>query len=108
MLSDYINHTALNVECDKITVASMVWWCQLGLAPTYLIDLWRPVSSTLRSCSQSCSPYHADPAWSVEAPTVWNGLPLALCLLFRTLSDIFYNQLKTVLFDRAGVGGHLW
>jgi len=30
--------------------------------------------------------------------------PLVLCLLPRTLSDPFYNQLKTVLFDHAGVG----
>ena len=43
-------------------------------------------------------------ACSVVAPTVWNGLPPALGLLPRTLSDTFYNQLKTVLFDRAGVG----
>ena len=43
-------------------------------------------------------------ACSVVAPTVWNGLPPALRLLPRTLSDTFYNQLKTVLFDRAGVG----
>jgi len=41
---------------------------------------------------------------SVVAPTVWNDLPPALCLLPITLSDTFYNQLKTALFDRAGVG----
>ena len=43
-------------------------------------------------------------ACSVLAPTVWNGLPPALYLLPRTISDPFYNQLKTFLFDRAGVG----
>ena len=33
-----------------------------------------------------------------------NGFPLELRLLSRTLSDTFYRRLKTVLFDRAGVG----
>jgi len=33
-----------------------------------------------------------------------NGLPLELRLLSRTLSDIFYCHLKTVLFGHAGVG----
>src|SRR6218665_3986168 len=81
--------------------ASMVLRCQLGLAPTYLIDLCRPVSGSRSSRSsergllsvpfasttimQSC-------ACSVVAPTVWNSLPPALRLLPRTLSD------------RAGVG----
>jgi len=32
-------------------VTSMVWRCQLGLAPTYLIDLCRPVSGSRGSCS---------------------------------------------------------
>ena len=43
-------------------------------------------------------------AFSVVGPTVWNGLPLELRLLPRTLSDLFYVNLKTVLFGRAGVG----
>src|SRR6218665_310788 len=46
-------------------VTSMVWRYQMGLAPTYLIDLCRPVSgsrssrslrSSERGCSQSRSP----------------------------------------------------
>jgi len=41
--------------------------------------------------------YH-EHACSVVVPTVWNGL------LPRTLSDTYYNHLKTVLFDRTGVG----
>ena len=41
-------------------VASLVWRCQLGLAPTYLLDLCRPVSGTrssrsLRSAGKGCS-----------------------------------------------------
>src|SRR6218665_3538020 len=90
----------------------------MGLAPTYLIDLCRPVSgsrssrslrSSERGCSQSRLPVGPTTimqsrAHSVVAPTVWNSLPPALRLLPRTLSDTFYTQLKTVLFDRAGVG----
>ena len=40
----------------------------------------------------------------VNGPSVWIGLHLDLRLLSRTLSDTFYNWLKTVLFDGAGVG----
>ena len=43
-------------------------------------------------------------AFCVNGPSVWNGLPLELLLLSRTLSDTFHHRLKTVLFDRAGVG----
>ena len=43
-------------------------------------------------------------AFYVNVPSVWNSLPLELHLLSRTLSDAFYNRLKIVLFDRAGVG----
>src|SRR6218665_3455732 len=100
-------------------VASLVWRCQLGLAPTYLIDLCRPVSGSRSSRSLRSSerglllvPFARTTimqsrACSVVAPMVWNSLHPAPCLLPRTLSDTFYNQLKTVLFDRAGVGLHL-
>jgi len=37
-------------------------------------------------------------------PSVWNGRPLELRLLSRTPSGRFYCLLRTVLFDRAGVG----
>ena len=40
-------------------------------------------------------------ACSVVAPKVWN---CATPNNYRKLSHTFYNQLKTVLFDRAGVG----
>src|SRR6218665_919352 len=97
-------------------VASMVWRCQLGLAPTYLIDLCRPVSGSrsnpsLRSSERGFLSVQfarttiiQSRACSVVAPTVWNCHPPAPRLLPRTLSDTFYNQLKTILFDRAGVG----
>src|SRR6218665_3652644 len=97
-------------------VASLVWRCQLGLAPIYLIDLCRPVSGSRSSrCLRSSErgllsvPFARTTimqsrACSVVALTVWNSLPPALRLLPRTLSDTFYNQLNTVLFDRAGAG----
>src|SRR6218665_1234351 len=97
-------------------VASLVWRCQLGLALAYLIDLCRPVSGSRSSRSLRSSerglfsvPFARTTimqsrACSVVAPTVFNSLLPALCLLPRTHSDTFYNQLKTVLFDRAGVG----
>ena len=104
--------------CERIEyrIASLVWRCQLGLAPTYLLDLCRPVSDsrsgrTLRSAVREVLsvPFARTTtmqrrAFSVVGPVVWNGLPLELRLLPRSLSDTFYNRLKTVLFDRAGVG----
>src|SRR5688572_8507541 len=41
-------------------VAFLVWRCQLGLAPSYLLDLCRPVSTirssrSLRSAGKGCS-----------------------------------------------------
>ena len=96
-------------------VASMVWRCQLGLAPTYLIDFCRPVSDSwsnrsLRSSERGLlsvpfarTTIMQSRACSVVVPAVWNSLPPVLCLLPRTLSDTFYNQLKTFLFNRAGV-----
>src|SRR6218665_2808168 len=81
---------------------SLVWRCQLSLAPTYLIDLCRPVSGSrssrsLRSSERgllsvpfACTAIMQSRACSVVAPTVWNSLPPALRLLPRTLSDTFY------------------
>src|SRR6218665_837505 len=97
-------------------VASMVWRCQLGLAPTYVIDLCRPVlgsrnGRSLRSSERGLlsvpfarTTIMQTRTCSVVAPTVWNSLPPALRLLPSTLSGTFYNQFKTVLFDPAGVG----
>ena len=97
-------------------IASLVWRCNLGLAPTYLLDLCRPVSEsrgsrTLRSAAGGVlsAPFARTAtmqrrAFSVVGSVVWNGLPLEFRLLPRTLSDTFYNRLKTILFDRAGVG----
>ena len=96
-------------------VASLIWRCQLGLAPTYLLDLCRPLLSTRSNCSLRSAgkgllsvPFARTSimqsrAFSVVGPAVWNGLPLELRLFPRSLSDTFYKRLKTVLFCRAGV-----
>ena len=44
------------------------------------------------------------PLHAVVGPTIWNGLPLSIRSLLRTLSQTFLSQLKAVLFGRAGVG----
>src|SRR6218665_3131979 len=71
-------------------VASMVWRCQLGLAPTYVIDLCRPVlgsrnGRSLRSSERGLlsvpfahTTIMQSRTCSVVAPTVWNSLPPAL------------------------------
>src|ERR1700733_11669043 len=43
-------------------------------------------------------------AFSVLGPLTWNGLPLELRLLPRSISSVFLSSLKTVLFRRARVG----
>ena len=97
-------------------VASLVWRCQLGLEPIYLLDLCRSVSGAqssraLRSLGKGflSVPYARTTtmqgrAFSVVGPAVWNGLPLELRLFPRTLSISFYSHLKTALFYRAEVG----
>ena len=103
-------------------VASLVWRFQLGIAPNYLIiikiiDLYRSVSRIAREgylhtlCGKGILsvPFthttlmQARP-FCVNGLSVWNGFTLELRLLSRTHSDTFYRRLKTVLFDRAGVG----
>src|SRR6218665_3356490 len=87
-------------------------WASLRLTESTFVDLYR-VLEVVALCAHrrgvALSPvrpyrYHAKPRLFCCGPTVWNSLPPALRLLPRTLSDTFYNHLKTVLFDRAGVG----
>ena len=46
-------------------------------------------------------------AFEVASPSIWNGLPLSIRSLPRTLSQTFLSQLKAVLFGRVGVGKRL-
>src|SRR6218665_202601 len=43
-------------------------------------------------------------AFAVAGPSIWNGLPLSIRSLPRTLPQTFLSQLKAVLFGRVGVG----
>jgi len=94
----------------------LVWRCQFGIAPIYLINLRRSVSGnasgrSLRSAKRGLLSvpfarftFMQARTFCVNGPAVWNGLPLDLRLLSGTFSDTFYNRLKTTLVDRAGVG----
>ena len=41
-------------------------------------------------------------AFAVVGPSIWNGLPLSIHSLPRTLPQTFLSQLKAVLFGRVG------
>src|SRR6218665_2178686 len=42
--------------------------------------------------------------FAVVGPSIWNGLPLTIRSLPRTLSQTVLSRLKAVLFGRVGVG----
>ena len=95
-------------------IASLVWRCLSGWAPSYLRELCRPLSScTDRRALRSS--VHGDLAvpfarsatmqsrsFSVVGPTTWNGLTLDL----RHLPNCsqFHQLLKTAFFRMAWVG----
>jgi hypothetical protein len=97
-------------------IASLVWRCHMGLAPSYLLELCRPVAASrgdrlLRSAGSGVlsvpfarTAMMQTRAFLVVAPTIWNSLPPELRLLCKSFSGAFYKHLKTVLFVRAGVG----
>src|SRR6218665_2287214 len=100
----------------EFRVAVLVWYSLISQAPAYLTNLCCPslsAQSTLHLHSVEQGLLHApfartsalhSRAFSVIAPLVWNGLPLALRSLPREFSQKFLQQLKTTLFARAGVG----
>src|SRR6218665_2562615 len=93
-------------------MAALVWRCLLGLAPTYLVELFGPTLCarryrSLRSAEQGL--LHLSFArtstvqkrtFKVVGPSIWNGLSLLIRILQRTLSQPFLSQLtcKVVLF----------
>ena len=97
-------------------IDALVWRCLLGLAPAYLRELCCPTSGALGRRSLGSAEMGAllvpfertstmqNRAFSVVGSLLWNGLPLALRLLPKVHSDLFYSGLKTALFSRAGVG----
>src|SRR6218665_579443 len=97
-------------------IAALLWRCLLDLAPAYLVEFCGSTQSArsslpLRSADQGllrvpCPRTSASQklAFAVVVPSLWNGLPLSIRLLPRTLSQTFPSQLKAVLFGRVGVG----
>src|SRR6218665_2739317 len=100
--------------CEKC--CALVWRCLLGLAPAYLVEFCGPIQSarssrSLRSVDQGLlrvpfarTSARQKRAFAVVGPSIWNGLPLSIRSLPRTLSQTFLSQLKAVLFGRVGVG----
>src|SRR6218665_970005 len=95
-------------------IASLVWRCLSGWAPSYL--LCRPLSScagrrTLRSSVHgnllvpfARSATMQTRSFSVVGPTTWNGLTIDLNHLPNGTYSQFHHHLKTVLFRLAWVG----
>src|SRR6218665_2478092 len=94
-----------------------IWRCLLGLALAYLVEFCGP-HKVHGAPSPSVQPIKVlrvglpfartstrqKRAFAVVGPSMWNGLPLSIRSLPRTLSQTFFSQLKAVLFGRVGVG----
>src|SRR6218665_616 len=97
-------------------LSTIVWRCVLGIAPTYLLELFILTLSctgrqSLRSASRgdfvvphSRTPIKQHRAFSIVGPSVWNSLPSEIRSLPRDLSSSFYKLLKTFIFGRAWAG----
>src|SRR6218665_2617102 len=89
-------------------LSTIVWRCALGIAPTYLLDLFILTSSctgrqSLRSaCRGGAIKQHR--AFSIVGPSLWNSLPPEIRSLPRDFSSSFYKLLKTFIFARAWAG----
>src|SRR6218665_4006034 len=93
-------------------LSTIVWRCVLGIAPTYLLELFTLTSlssgrQSLRSASRRHFVVrHARTAikqhrvFSIVSPSAWNGLRS----LPRDLSSSFYKLLKTFIFARFWAG----
>ena len=95
----------------------MVWHCLRGIAPVYLQQLYRPVSTlvgrrALRSSSgdkllvpRVNTPTMQHRAFSVVAPSIWNSFPLQIRMLpLKSYTPLLYKLLKTDLFQRGWTG----
>src|SRR6218665_3458582 len=97
-------------------IASLVWRCLSGWAPSYLRELCRPLSSCAgrRALQSSAHGYLVAPfassatmqtrSFSVVGPNTWNGLPADLRHLPNGACSQFHHLLMTVLFRLAWVG----
>src|SRR6218665_1208500 len=120
---DHISHNMRDVlhwlpfpQRISYRIASLVWRCLSGWAPSYLRELRRPLSSCLgRRALQSSAhgnlvvPFARSAtmqtcSFSVVGPKTWNGLPVDLRHLPNGACSQFHHLLKTVLFRLAWVG----
>ena len=99
-------------------LAALIWRCLLGLAPVYLRELCCTTlsaggSRSLRSSEQGLlqvpfarTSIRQNRAFSVLGPSTWNGLPLELRLLPRSIPSVFL-VLKPLSFAALGLGAPL-
>src|SRR6218665_2541719 len=97
-------------------VAVLVWHCLIGIAPVYLQELCRPVSTLIvrQALRYSTGGKLLVPrvntltmqrrAFSVVAPSIWNLLPLQIRLLPKSYTPLLYTLLKTDIFHRGWTG----
>src|SRR6218665_1034651 len=100
----------------RYRLSTIVWRCALGIAPTYLLELFILTSSCtgrqyLRFASRgdfvvthARTAIKQHRAFSIVGPSLWNSLPPEICSLPRDLSSLFYKLLKTFIFARAWAG----
>ena len=94
-------------------LSSIACRCVLGIAPTYLMDLFI-LTSACSGRQSLCSAARDDfvvphartaikqyRAFSIVGPSDWSDLPSELHSLPQDLSSFFYKLLKTFIFTRA-------
>ena len=108
-----LSGSAFTIHCRLSTI---VWRCVLGIAPTYLVELFILTSSctgrqSLRSASRgdfvvphARTAIKQHRAFSIVSPFAWNSVPSELRSLPQDLSSSFYKLLKTFIFTRAWAG----
>src|SRR6218665_3709819 len=121
-MTDYIRDLLHCLPVQQHThykISSIVWHCDLGNAPSYLLELFILTLAcfgrrSLRSASKgdfvvprARIATRQKRAFSIVGLSVWNGLPSDLRSLPQDLSSSFYKLLKTLLLGRAWAGSAL-
>ena len=98
-------------KCIRFKIALLVRHCIIGVAPEYLTELCRPVSSSSgRQCLRSASRGDLIVPWfrlrrsgyrafAVSGPHVWNSLPSEIRQSCNNILQ-FKSKLKTFLFQQ--------
>src|SRR6218665_3568120 len=91
-------------------VVVLVWHCLLGIAPVYLQELCRPISTLVgrrgfRSSSDDKLLIPCVSTWAVQrrafsvvAPSIWSSLSLPIRFLPKSYTPLLNKLLKTYLF----------